>query len=150
MKTDSCNISGRRGGGAGFTLFEIMLVLGIIVLLMGLGINAMRGTNEYARETAAEADIQAFTIALRTYETYNQILPTTEQGLRALVDKPVTAPVPRRWKQLMETLKKDPWNEDYVYLYPGRRNPGGFDLFSPGPDRKPNTDDDIGNWPRGE
>lgn len=130
----------------GFTLFEIMLVLGIIVLLMGLGIRSLTGLGEYAKITAAESDIQTFSIALRTYETYNQMLPTTEQGLEALVNRPASPPIPRRWQQLMDQIKKDPWGEDYIYIYPGRRNPSGFDLFSAGPDRKPNTDDDIGNW----
>ncbi|MEM7014568.1 MAG: type II secretion system protein GspG, partial [Verrucomicrobiota bacterium] len=35
---------------------------------------------------------------------------------------------------------------EYHYQRPGKNDPGGFDLYSGGPDGQPGTTDDIGNW----
>ncbi|HTX21330.1 MAG TPA: type II secretion system protein GspG [Candidatus Aquilonibacter sp.] len=43
-------------------------------------------------------------------------------------------------------LPVDPWGHEYVYECPGTHNTNSYDLFSAGPDGKPGTDDDIGNW----
>lgn len=40
----------------------------------------------------------------------------------------------------------DPWGNPYLYAYPGKHNPTGYDLWLAGPDGKSGTDDDIGNW----
>jgi len=68
--------------------------------------------------------------------------PTTEQGLAALVSKPDTPPRPTRWYQLYSELPLDPWGNGYVYRSPGTKHPEGYDLFSSGPDHKPDTKDD--------
>jgi type II secretion system protein G len=46
----------------------------------------------------------------------------------------------------LEKFPVDPWGHKYIYAYPGKHNPNGYDLFSAGPDGKPGTGDDIGNW----
>ena len=43
---------------------------------------------------------------------------------------------------MMEEVPKDAWNTPYIYRYPGQRNPAGYDLFSAGPDKIPDTADD--------
>ncbi|HTL78433.1 MAG TPA: type II secretion system protein GspG, partial [Candidatus Babeliales bacterium] len=72
----------------------------------------------------------------------NGFFPTTEQGLSALVAQPSSDPRPTRWYQLFKELPKDPWGSDYIYRYPGLKNPGGYDLYSAGPDRQADTSDD--------
>ena len=130
----------------GFTLLEIMLVVTIIALLLGAAIYKLGGNVEYARHTTVAADLQGMSTQLKLYESMNGFMPTTEQGLRALVVQPDTDPRPSRWYQLFKEMPKDPWHNDYIYLNPGRKNPSGFDLYSAGPDRKPDTaDDDWGN-----
>jgi general secretion pathway protein G len=47
---------------------------------------------------------------------------------------------------MMQSIPKDPWGNDYVYVYPGVHNPGGFDLMSYGPDGVAGGGDDVGNW----
>jgi general secretion pathway protein G len=125
-----------------FTLLEIMLVVTIIALLLGAAIYKLGGNVEYARHTRVAADIQGINTQLKLYESMNGFAPTTEQGLQALVTQPQTDPRPTRWYQLYKELPKDPWNNEYVYLNPGRKNPGSYDLYSAGPDRKPDTEDD--------
>jgi general secretion pathway protein G len=133
-----------RRGHAAYTLFEIMLVLGIIVVLVGSAIYMLVGNVDVAKEQRVESDIQAIAMQLRTYEMLNYRKPATAQGLQALVARPTSDPKPPRWKQLLKAVPLDPWGNEYVYRNPGRGNPEGYDLFSLGPDGV-ESDDDLGN-----
>jgi general secretion pathway protein G len=126
-----------------FTLLEIMLVISIIVVLLGLAISQMGNPTGFAKGVAVKADIQAIGTQLKAYEAFAGFLPTTEQGLQALVTQPSTEPKPMRWAgPYFKQIPKDPWGSYYIYLNPGRKNPTGYDLYSAGPDRKADTADD--------
>ena len=126
----------------GFTLLEIMLVVSIIIIILGVAINKLGNTTGIAKNMRVQADTQAISTQLKLYESMNGFLPTTEQGLQALVVQPQNEPRPARWYQLFKELPTDPWGSHYIYLSPGIKNPSGFDLYSAGPDRKPDTPDD--------
>ncbi len=134
---------------AGFTLIEIMLVVGIITVLMGSAIYLLSGNLDVAKQQRVLGDIQAISTQLKTYENQNLFLPTTEQGLDALMVKPTTEPIPQRWTKMLQRKHTDPWGMAYGYRTPGKNNPKSFDLFSLGPDRVESSDD-IGNWPAPE
>ena len=127
-----------------FTLLEIMLVVMIIGLLLGTAIYKLRGNVEVSRSVAVESSLQSVRTQLKLYESMNGFAPTTEQGLQALVAQPQAEPRPTRWTQLLDGVPKDPWGKEFVYLNPGRKNPNSYDLYSAGPDRTPDTADDIG------
>ena len=131
-----------RKNQRGFTLLEIMIVVSIIAVLLSLAIYKLKGNLEASKSVAVQADIQSIRTQLKVYESFNGFAPTTEQGLQALVVRPSTDPQPSRWTQLFDSVPKDPWHSDYIYLNPGRKNPGGYDLYSAGPDRLPDTADD--------
>jgi general secretion pathway protein G len=135
----------RRLASAGYTLIEIMTVLGIIVVLISSAIYLLVGNLESAKMTRVDADFQAISTQLRTYEMQNMRMPTTAQGLEALVKRPSGDPAPRRWIQLMEQIPLDPWGEQYLYANPGKLNPRGFDLVSKGPDHVEGGEDDMNN-----
>lgn len=126
----------------GFTLLEIMLVVTIIALLLGAAIYKLGGNVEYSRHVRIASDIQGINTQLKLYESMNGFFPTSEQGLQALVTQPGSDPAPTRWYQLYKELPKDPWNNTYIYINPGRKNPNGYDLYSAGQDRRPDTTDD--------
>ncbi len=126
----------------GFTLLEIMLVVTIIALLLGTAIYKLRGNVEISRGVAVQSSIQSIRTQLKLYESMNGFTPTTEQGLRALVNQPDGDPKPTRWTQLFDSVPKDPWGNEYIYVSPGRKNPNSYDLYSAGPDRKADTADD--------
>ena len=129
-----------------FTLLEIMLVVSIIAVLLSVAIYKLRGNLETGKMVAVQADIQSIKTQLKVYESFNGFVPTTEQGLQATVVRPSSDPQPTRWTQLFDSVPKDPWQNPYIYISPGRKNPDTFDLYSAGPDRKPDTaDDDWGN-----
>ena len=128
-----------------FTLLEIMLVISIIVILLGVVMSQLNDPSGMVKsEVAVKSDIQAVTSQLRLYESMNGFMPSTEQGLQALVTQASSEPKPTRWYQMLKKVPKDPYGNNYIYFNPGRKNPNGFDLYSAGKDRKPDTADD--NW----
>ena len=154
MKAKLTNLRSRRSRSrsriarAGFTLIEMVLVLGIIALLLGAGIFLLGGVTESAEDTVVLGDLKTFAVALTNYKSKSRTgYPTNEQGLEALVNKPTSAPVPKRWIQAFPRLPLDPWGQAYKY----KRGPQGtrnkdYDLWSIGPDGVDGTEDDIGNW----
>jgi general secretion pathway protein G len=127
-----------------FTLLEIMLVVMIIAILAGAAIHLLGdGPLKTSGQVVAVSNAQTIKSVLVQYQTFSGRLPTTEQGLDALVTKPTIEPVPRRWTQLMEKTPLDPWQNQFVYRNPGKRKPTGYDLFSAGADGKPDTEDDV-------
>jgi type II secretion system protein G len=77
-----------RHSSSGFTLVEMVLVLGIVALLVGRRHRLAHGVLDSGKKTRVKGDLTTLSAALRSYETDNMFLPTTEQGLSALVEKP--------------------------------------------------------------
>ena len=130
---------------AAFTLIEIVLVITIISILGAALIYGIKGNVDVAKETRVEADIKAIVTQLKVYEARNLQPPTTEQGLKALVEMPTVEPIPERWTQLLEEIPKDPWKREFRYQYPAKRSKADYDVFSLGMDGVESADD-IGNW----
>jgi len=126
-----------------------MVVLVIIAIMTALIAPQIMGRVDEARVTAAKQDIRTLETALDFYQMDNFRYPTTDQGLRALVEKP--EPPPPNWRAggylKATTVPKDPWGNEYRYLQPGTKGP--YDLFSLGADGEPEgegADADIGSW----
>src|SRR3954465_3403770 len=119
----------------GFTLLEIMLVVTIIALLLGAAIYKTSPTGRGAKKTRVQADIQMLRTMLLAYSGRNGFYPTTDQGVKALAQRPEGEPAPQQWTQLIESSPKDPWGMEYVYRCPGAKNPNSYDIYSAGPDR---------------
>ena len=129
---------------AGFTLVELMLVLVILGILAGLVLPQFAGRQDQARITAAITQISTFNTALSAYEVDTGSFPSTQSGLRALVVQPSDV---SGWRgpYLQSDIPLDPWQHPYVYQYPGKLNPSGFDIISMGKDGQLGTADDIFN-----
>ncbi|HXX95039.1 MAG TPA: type II secretion system major pseudopilin GspG [Planctomycetota bacterium] len=137
----------RPSGAGGFTLIELLLVVVIIGILAAIVVPRLAGRSEDARIAKAQGDITSFKTALGAYEVDNGKYPTSDQGLRALVQKPGGSPEPKNWKgpylENLTDIPKDPWDHEYQYRCPGTKNANGYDLFSWGPDGVEGTQDDI-------
>lgn len=131
----------------GFTLIELMVVLVILGVLAALIVPNVLDRTDDARATTARTDVNTLVQALRLYKLDNQRMPSTEQGLSALVTRPANAPVPPNWRPYLDKLPADPWGRAYQYLAPGVR--GEVDVFSLGADGQPGGEGknaDVGNW----
>lgn len=128
---------------SGFTLLEMVIVLGIIAMILGGAIFAMRGIGDAAKLRQVESDFKSFQSALAMYKLNAGSYPTTQQGLNALVEKPSSTPVPRRWVQVMSKIPTDPWDSPYIYKFPGKKRANEFEMISKGPDGMENTADDL-------
>ena len=140
IKKASGAIGGRGLAIAGLITGYLGLVIGTLIFAMA--IHKMGTTLDMAKGARTKADIRTIRTMLMSYSLSNGVYPTTEQGLKALVARPETEPAPPSWTRLLDEVPKDAWKMDYVYRCPGTRNPSSFDLFSSGPDRKPDTADD--------
>lgn len=120
----------------GFTLLEMLVVLALIGLLAGISVPVYLGRAEAARVSKVYSDFATIATALRLYELDNRALPTTEQGLQALVSKPQRSPLPSRYKPggYLRELPLDPWGQPYQYLAPSRDGARAYELGSLGAD----------------
>ncbi len=130
----------------GFTLIEVMVVIFIIATMAAFVAPQIFGQRDTAQIKKAAVDIQQLEGALEMYRLQTNMLPTTEQGLEALVSAPTLDPIPRTYPDdgFIKRLPVDPWGNSYVLLNPGEV--GKFDIYSFGPDMIEGTEDDIGTW----
>lgn len=121
----------------GFTLIEIVVVVVIIGLLAAMVAPRVMQRTDDAKIVRVANDIRAIEASLNLYKLDNFNYPSSEQGLAALVTKPLGAPEPKNWKQggYLRSLPKDPWGNEYQYANPGTDG-SPFDLYSFGADGK--------------
>lgn len=121
----------------GFTLVELMVVLVILAILAAIVVPRIMSSPHKAKVTATETQIRDFETALQLYKLQNGFYPTTAQGLKALVKKPTSSPVPKNYPDngYMSYLPKDPWGNPYVYASPSSH--GAYAIISYGPTGAP-------------
>ncbi len=151
IKRSGVCFKGLVGGQRGFTIIEIMVVIVIIAILAAIIAPRLIGRVDESRVTEGKVQIRNFETALKMYKLDNSTYPTTSQGLAALVLKPKTNPIPRKWHKggylEKRSIPSDPWGNPFLYLSPGLH--GDYDLLSYGADGvKGGTDfdADINNW----
>lgn len=134
-------------GQAGFTLIEVLIVLGIIALLATVVTPQVWRYMGQARTETARVQLSAITTAMELYALDNGGYPPQQVGLAALVRQPQGA---ARWRG--PYLKKaeglsDPWGRPYGYKIPGRQSP--YEVFTLGRDNATGgtgEDQDIVSW----
>ena len=131
----SSNGFGRRRPAAdgGFTLLELLVVLAILGLLAALVGPRVLETLGGAKSDTALLQIKNIEAGLDLFRLDVGRYPTTEEGLKALVERPGSIV---RWRgpylKSMQGLT-DPWGQPYHYKIPGRK--GEFDIYSLGADK---------------
>jgi len=120
----------------GFTLIEIIVVVVIIGLLAAVIAPNIFSSVDDARTSKSLSDLRAIESALNLYRLDNFNYPTTEQGIKALVERPSGSPEAKNWRKggYLPRVPEDPWGNEYQYAFPGSN--GEFDLFTFGADSK--------------
>jgi len=133
---------------SGFTLLEIIIVVGLIAALAGALIVGLQGTGtagtvEIERQfvkTGVKAPLLAYKLNMGSY-------PTTEQGLQALHTAPSGAG--GKWRgPYLDNPPVDSWGQPYNYRYPGQHKGSEPDIWSSGPNgqNEEGGGDDVNNW----
>jgi len=125
----------------GFTLLEIMVVLVIIGVLAAMVAPRFIERADEAKVDATRAQIKNIEQALKLYRLQHGSYPSSSEGIQVL------AKVDKNGKRYLDSVPKDAWGNDFVYLSPGVH--GDFDILSYGADHKAGGsgfDADIGNW----
>lgn len=123
-----------RKFSSGFTLIEVMVVVVILGILAAVIVPKIMSRPEQARIVKVKQDLTAIRSALDLYRLDNGRYPTSQQGLKALVSKPTSSPVPRNWNPdgYLHKEPMDPWGEAYQYEVSNKK----IRLYSYGPDGK--------------
>ena len=139
---------GTRPGHLAFTLIEIMVVVIILGVLAATIIPKFIGTTHEAKVSAAKSHVAELESALERFYVNMDRYPTTDEGLKLLVNSPPGEE--KKWRgPYVKQVRNDPWGNPYQYRYPGAHHTTSFDLWSRGADNADGGEGpgaDIGNW----
>jgi len=145
------NSSRRRR--VGFTLLELLLVIGILVALAGVGVVAYTGIKASSDKKLAKTIVANTAEAVDTYYMTMDVYPEDEEGLNALINKPEDEALAKKWpgSSFLKHGKVpvDPWGNELKYKKretdEGDAGPK-FIVYSFGPDKEEDTEDDIKSY----
>lgn len=147
MKERSGRIREFTEQNVGFTLVELLVVLGIIALLMTLvAPQVIRYLSDARSETAA-VQLKNIESALELYYLDTGQYPSNQAGPRSLVEQPTDTASWRGPYLKKDSGLVDPWGREFVYRLPGEH--GSYDLYSLGRDGAlggEGENKDIKNW----
>jgi general secretion pathway protein G len=134
----------------GFTILELLIVIGILLAIGSLVAVNVLGASEKADLKLARAQLQAFESALEQFRVEMKRWPTEEEGLAVLWSKEALANDDDKARYggpyLKEAKPKDAWGNVWVFRVPSTILEGQpFDIVSNGPDGQEGTEDDISN-----
>jgi len=138
-----------RGGEAGFTLVEILVVITIIGLIMALVGPRVLNYLAESKVKAARIQVESFASSLDLFYLDAGRYPTTSEGLAALAARPGGIDAWNGPYLRTGQVPSDPWGRAYVYRSPGEHGP--YDIVSYGADGQQGgtgTAADIESWKR--
>ena len=141
------SMKGRKGRRPqGFTLMELLIVIIILGLMAAFVAPKFFGKVSEAKQKAAKIQIELFGTAFDVLRLEVGRYPSTEEGLKALREKPSGM---ENWKgpYLPKEIPNDPWKRPYIYKSPGEH--GDYDLMSYGLDGAPGGEgenEDVVSW----
>ncbi|MDG2486446.1 MAG: type II secretion system protein GspG [Roseibacillus sp.] len=124
-------LAGTIVGYVGFALSIAMFIAFFIIPLVLVGGAVAAGgavvtgavTEMVQNVDQTNEELQSINDALTEYSERAGHFPSEDQGIKALVTEPTTAPLPKNWKASFSTLPLDAWGHEFVYRLPEDPNP---------------------------
>ena len=128
----------RADAERGMSLIEIIIVVALLGTLMAYMVSNLIGQSEEAKKDQTKLAMGVIQQSLQMFRIHNNKYPSTDQGLKAMLENPGDL---KTWRgPYIEPNKlKDPWQHDFNYESDGRN----FKIMSSGPDEQFGTADDI-------
>lgn len=125
------------GNEKGFSLLEIIIVLGIIGGLIAVLVGNLGGASQSARKKETSVRVGQLQSNLLRYQADMGRMPSASEGLSALYTNPGNP----KWggPYGSEDDAKDAWGVSFEYTLSAK----GPQLTSAGPDGQPGTEDDL-------
>jgi type II secretory pathway pseudopilin PulG len=165
-------MSERERAGAGFTLVEILVAMGIVMLLAALMLGGLTAAARKAKTTRARSDVAQIVAAWKAYYSDYKHFPDVggptitemgEEALEILRGEADNDSNPRRTEYMDFHLNTDefldPWKNRYRVVLDSAPYDGRVDIpghgsglkfsavsWSTGPDGESGTADDVCSW----
>ena len=123
-----------RRKNKGFTLVEVLVVIGILAMMAVIFAPRWRKGFSKAKSGLARTKMANIEGAISRFYLDCGRYPDESQGLEDLLTAP--GDLNEKWDgpYLKRSELLDPWENPYVYIEEGETNPGSFDLISYGAD----------------
>ena len=118
----------------GFSFIEVMVVIIILGLLSSIVGVYLFDSAENAKADATKTQIRGLETALDLYRLHNSRYPSSEQGLKALLERPEVGMIPKNWNGPYlrgNNLPEDSWESPFRYI---SGNGNEYEIISLGAD----------------
>ena len=118
----------------GFSFIEVMVVIVILGLLSSIVGVYLFDSAEKAKADATKTQIRGLETALDLYRLHNSRYPSSEQGLKALLERPEVGLIPKNWNGPYlrgNNLPEDGWDSPFRYI---SENGNEYEIISLGAD----------------
>ena len=145
-----------RTGEKGFTLMELLIVIGIIIVIAAAVLTVIPGMRQKTQEKATKAFMERLEVALEQYYDDNRSYPSGDITSVKTALEP-SGPTSRQYIEFDDSEVNgsdivDYWGNPFVYDATPSNNTGTYDLYSTGVDGASASSgddaDDINNWSR--
>ena len=119
---------------SGFSFIEVMVVIIILGLLSSIVGVYLFDSAENAKADATKTQIRGLETALDLYRLHNSRYPYSEQGLKALLERPEVGLIPKNWNGPYlrgKKLPEDGWDSPFRYI---SNNGNEYEIISLGAD----------------
>lgn len=141
----------QRTSRGGFTLLELLIVLGIILAIAAMVVPNLLGRQQEANIKQTKINIANFEQAVKQYAaTHNGEFPQGGQTEVVQILMSGESADGQMIQPYLEAIPKDAWGSPLFYEFPNTKDPNAVKpaVWSAGPDKQ-NQDgggDDITNW----
>ena len=145
-----------RTGEKGFTLMELLIVIGIIIVIAAAVLTVIPGMRQKTQEKATKAFMERLEVALEQYYDDYRSYPSGDITSVKTALEP-SGPTSRQYIEFDDSEVNgsdivDFWGNPFVYDATPSNNTGTYDLYSTGVDGASASSgddaDDINNWSR--